>query len=184
VSRLYQDDHEGAFHQIWHQNPWNNGWHAWGWILSEAGYVDLESQSDMLYCPAGTKDRKKWYPKFLTYGVNHLGHFKGTRLEDVREVVRHSDGSDSDFVFLDRLESPSEYMFMVDSKTSSTLNLGKAMITNFDASWNGRVWQIHDPGMGATALFGDGHASFNAPEVFHELFGSQLNFAYGDHDSW
>lgn len=184
VSRLYQDDQEGAFYQIWHQNPWNFGWHGWGWILADTGYVDLEVESDMLFCPSSVQERQKWYPKYFTYGINQVGHFKGTRLEDVREVVSNPDGSSSDYIYLNRLESPSEYMFIMDTKNSSSLNIGKAMITNYDASWNGRIWQIHDPGLGATVLFGDGHASFSAPEVFYELFGNGLNFAYGDNDSW
>jgi len=182
LTEFYRDDSEGAFYQLWHQNPWNRGWHAWGWILSESEYLDTETEEDILYCPSGTKERDTWWLKSRTYGVNQVGHYKNS-VSGVVVSERNEDGSDSNYNYIDRAENPSEYMFIVDTKTSNNLATGKAMITNYDAGWNARIWQIHDPGLGALALFGDGHASFNSPEVFHELFGSRLNFAYGE-EGW
>jgi len=184
MANLYEDDHDGAFYQIWHHNPWNDGWHAWGYIMASEGYVDLESNEAMLYCPSTDKEnRQTWWTKFFTYGINHLSHHRNQQT-DAREVIRNNDGSDSDLIYMNRLSHPSEYMFMIDTKTSGAVARGKAMIANWDATWNGRVWQIHDPGMGANSLYGDGHASFDSPETYHELFGKNLGFAYEKLESW
>ena len=48
--------------------------------------------------------------------------------------------------------------------------------------WLSRRWFGHRAGY--NVLYGDGHAAFTLVGDFRKLFGVNLEFAYGDSDSW
>jgi prepilin-type N-terminal cleavage/methylation domain-containing protein/prepilin-type processing-associated H-X9-DG protein len=180
---LYAGDHEDVFHHMWRSDPWSNGWAGWSQQLVDSGYQDRPTAEAVNLCPSGIDAEWPGWIKFFKYAVNYEGYYRNVRIGAATEIAR-PDGTFDQFTHLNRIDKPDEYMWFMDSKERAAVARGKAMIAN--ATWpdNGHVWQIHAPGRSANVVFGDGHAELAESASFRELIGSNIEFAYGEDDSW
>ena len=171
------------------QNDWSN-WKGWAFHLAESGLLEISDQPVYL-CPKAknswTEPVLPWHKEFvavaLSYGINWRGTFQNQDFVDGAWSQGSSNNGFSEYLMTAKFSTPDEVMYIIDTKYGvPDYQNQKSMIMNNNASWNGRVWTIHNPTKRANTLFVDGHVNSQSISFFQTQFGNNLAFAHSELD--
>ncbi|MCM8537351.1 MAG: type II secretion system GspH family protein [Lentisphaeraceae bacterium] len=161
-------------------------WHGWARNLNISGLIEL-SDNPVYMCPKAwptqnnqevTANRLALAASAYTYGANrYFTTNNQDNFENAWQEGLGSDGKWNEWLVTEKLNSPSESMFIMDTKheNSDWMNQ-KAFIQNSSVSWNGSIWTTHDMGRSGTVLFADLHVSSESVSNFMSKFGGSLKF--------
>ena len=166
------------------QNDWD-GWQGWAMHLIDTGYMNL-SKANAYTCPKSVRNHPspKNIARFWSYGVNRK--LSTDNVDSPNDSWQRGDenGEFLEWVLPDKLDSSSSTMFLVDSRheRSDNVDIQKSWVDNLTASWNGRIWTIHNPTKKANVVYADGHAASESVATFYKKFGTGLDYSHNSND--
>ena len=194
---LHANDNNGRIDlcKVRAQGGMNVGRRGPAWILSQADL--LTAQMNIYKCPVAEPRPEPWAGAapgtgelwYGGYGINYSSHYRGqnnhARIIELVENEEH--GHDWNYYRLNiaRLDRPSEYLLMGDSKNNEPVGRQRWLIFPSGDSWAGRLWSVHsNRGGPVNILFGDGRASATGQDVIREIYGGGTAFAHDPSETW
>jgi len=160
-------------------------WGTWSSWIYNAGY--FKSHYKALMCAEAELNSAQAgntvgnIVKTYAFSSNYACHYKnGTEAASFQ--VSNYQG-----LFLFKLKSPSEFVFLLDGKMSGyKCNLSKVDSGSISSaySWSATPWTIHRKDAAVNAVYGDGHCVADSKAGLRGNFSSSLEFIYEPTFSW
>ena len=121
---------------------------------------------------------------FWSYGVNRKLSTENVDNPNYSSQRGDENGEFLEWALPDKLDSPSSTMLLVDSRheNSNNTDLQKSWVDNLTASWNDRIWTIHNPTIKVNVVYADGHTASESVATFYKTFGTGLDYSRTSND--